>query len=746
MINRASSGGVNTQVSINKAATLYHAGKVGDAIKICRSILRFAPKDPDTNHLLAQILIYSGDVIRSWSYLKTAILGKPLDDLFKITYYDGLRALFSGGKLSDMESEAIWLTEQFPDNGFAFDLLGAARLQQKKYQEAFESLYRAQNLLPNNAHTLANYGYVLMEIGRNADAVDVLQKSISIEPTLVVAHNNLGNALRALGDLDAAIVSYKESIRLQPNPDAHSNLGISLREKKCFDEAIIELQEALRLKPDWVRVYANIADAYRQSGRLTEALDWCRRGLALDPDHAPLWACYGDALREANELDAAIESFIKALSFPVPPHAHFQKNVYTSLLFSLNYHPDLTQEVIFEAYKDFDACFGLPKCSSWTPHVNAPIPDKKLKVAYLSHVFYNQVCKSYFMPLLEGHNRENFEIYAYANPSAIDDYTERYKQLVDHWVPIRGMSDEDLERRIRDDGIDILIDVAGHTPDNRLSLFARKPAPVSLHWLEFGYTTGLSAIDYYLTDRHSIPAGGEKFFAEKPWFLDGPGYVYRPSEGMGEVGVSPAERNNYVTFGTLTRGLRINYKTIAVWSAILRAVPNSRLVMNSGSFKSFDNQEEMAQRFVRLGVARDRLQIGFHSPPWDVLREIDIGLDCFPHNSGATLIETLYMGSPFVTLQGRPSVGCIGASILHAIGHPEWIAQSEQEYIDIAVSLAADVPVLANLRSILRSEMKASSLMNEAAFVSSMEKALRQMWIIYCDKIRLESTSHLQEI
>ena len=180
MINRTPGSLADAQASIHKAVSLYHAGKVADAIKICRSVLRFVPKDADMNHLLAQILIYTGDALQAWPYLKTAIMGRAADDTFKTTYYDGLKALYADGKFGEMEEEALWLTNHCPDNGFAFDLLGAVRIQQKKYTEAFESLHKAQTLLPDNPHTLANYGYVLMEIGRNAEAVEVLRKSVRV--------------------------------------------------------------------------------------------------------------------------------------------------------------------------------------------------------------------------------------------------------------------------------------------------------------------------------------------------------------------------------------------------------------------------------------------------------------------------------------------------------------------------------------------------------------------------------------
>ncbi len=239
-----------------------------------------------------------------------------------------------------------------------------------------------------------------------------------------------------------------------------------------------------------------------------------------------------------------------------------------------------------------------------------------------------------------------FEVYAY-HKYAFVPTMQRHATRVMSTTGFRPrvMSDEALVKRIRADGIDILIDIAGHTGDNRLLVFARKPAPVSLHWLDFGYTTGLTAIDYYLTDEATIPEGAEQYFAEKPWRLPTPAYAYRAAPNMGEVNALPALSKGYITFGTLTRAVRLNHKVIRTWVEILKAVPDSHLIINSGNFKSVEMQERIAEQFVAQGIARARLEIGATSPPWDVLRNIDIGLDCFPHNSGTTLFEHLYMGS-----------------------------------------------------------------------------------------------------
>lgn len=428
-------------------------------------------------------------------------------------------------------------------------------------------------------------------------------------------------------------------------------------------------------------------------------------------------------------MDEAESSYRRALQ--INPEA---KSIFSNLLFALNYHPDKSGEEIFEAYQEYNARYCLPLHRTWQSHGNSRDAKRRLTVGYVSPDFRRHPVGNYLEPLLAHHCRKEYEIYAYAELFSEDEATARYKGYVDHWVPTAGISDEQLAARIRADGIDILVDLAGHTAGNRLGVFARKPAPVSVSWLGYGYTTGLTAIDYILFDEYAIPDGCEGLFSEQPWRLPSPGYVYRPAQGMGGGNELPAMSLGQVTFGTLSRGVRINYRVIRTWAEILKRLPDARLVVDSKDFSDKYARDILIGQFAEHGVGCDRLQIGMHSPPWDVLRGMDIGLDCFPHNSGSTLWESLYMGVPFVTLSGRPSVGRLGGLTLRGAGHAEWIAVSEEEYVEKAVALAGDLPKLAALRAGLRHEMQAGLLMNEPAFARKVEGAYRNMWKIWCEQ------------
>ena len=451
--------------------------------------------------------------------------------------------------------------------------------------------------------------------------------------------------------------------------------------------------------------------------------------MEIKPDFADAHSNLGVILKDLGRLDEAEVSLRRALEIK-PDY----EEAFGNLLFALNYHPDKSAEEIYAAYQKYEQRFGLPYLSQWRNHSNNRERQRRLKVGYVSPDFKRHVVGNFLEPLLSQHDKNAVEIYAYAELTKEDEVTARYRGYVDHWVPTRGMSDGALAERIRADGIDILMDLAGHSAKNRLSVFVRKPAPVSVAWMVGnGYTTGLTAVDYFLTDETCAPAGSEGLFSETLYRLATPGFAYRPAEGMGSVSSLPATACEHVTFGTLTRAVRINYRTIRVWSEILKRVVGSRLVIDSHNFADATVQEGLAAKFAAHGIGREQLEIGCHSPPWDVLRGMDIGLDCFPHNSGTTLFETLYMGVPFVTLAGRPSVGRLGSLILVGAGHPEWIAHTEDDYIEIAVAMAADLPKLAALRAGLRQEMQVSPLMDEAGFARKVEAAYREMWAKWCE-------------
>ncbi|MBK9574717.1 MAG: tetratricopeptide repeat protein, partial [Rhodoferax sp.] len=525
-----------------------------------------------------------------------------------------------------------------PNNPSVHTNLGCALADLGQGQAAEASFRQALALARDHVEALSNLGNTLMQRGELEQAEALQRQALQLRPNYTLALCNLGSVLHAQDRPDEALQSLQQALALQPdNFDALSSQGAMLHGQGRATEAEAKLRKALALQPDSVNTLANLGLAQYAQDRPDEALATLNQALAIKPDYVNALSNLGNTLCVLGRLDEGEAAYCRALELK-PDDVAANSN----RLFGLNYHPDRSAEEIFAAYQAFEQHVGRVHRAAWRPHLNDRNPARRLRLGYVSPDFKLHSCRHFLEPLLAQHDRQNFEVFAYAQLDYEDDVTARYKTYLDHWVGTRGLSDDALAERIRADGIDILVDVAGHTSGNRLGVFACKPAPVSVSWLGYGYTTGLTAIDYYLCDAHSVPANAQHLFSETPWRLP-VGWVYRASEGMGEVSPLPAFERGYVTFGTLTRRIRINHRTIAAWAAILKRVSNSRLVIDSSSFRHEYAQTLLQQQFAAHGIGPERLLLGCHTPPWDTLRGIDIGLDCFPHNSGTTLYESLYM-------------------------------------------------------------------------------------------------------
>ena len=560
---------------------------------------------------------------------------------------------------------------------------------------AAEALLRqALRFAPQSVGLLSELALTLSAQFQHGAAAYLLEDALKIAPRMPALHLNHGLMLQRQGLLDAAEKAYRKALALKPDyADVLLNLGVVLRERRDFQGAIRTLRHALGVNPRQRHAHNHLGASLIQIGRVEEALACIEQALVLDPR---------DPEAAANRL------------------------------FIANYLPDAAPEKVFAFYREHEQRQFGAIAARTAPHRNLPDPQRRLRVGYVSPDFRNHAVAFFVEPLLARHDRAAVEVFAYAEVLREDTVTERMRAHVNHWRTTVGMSDEALARQIEADGIDVLVDLAGHTLGNRLGAFARKPAPVSVSWLGYGYTTGLSTIDYFLADAVTAPPGCEHLFAESVWRLPVPPFVFRPPAAAGPVGPLPALRGRGVTFGSLSRAVRLNDRVLRTWAALLKRVPGSRLALDSQSFADKFTRDEFAERFGRLGIERKRLVMGYHTPPWDTLRTVDIGLDCFPHNSGTTLFDSLHMGIPYVTLADRPSVGRIGSSVLHGLGHPEWIAASEDEYVEKAAALAGDLAALGRLRAALRQALMASPLMDEAGFARQLEGAYRSMWQRWC--------------
>lgn len=605
---------------------------------------------------------------------------------------------------------------------------GISSHQAGRFDEAVHWYKKTLEFNPENVSLLSNMGVALQSQGKLAAAAECYQKAISINPNYAEAHSNLGLLFQEQGQLDAAVVSYQKAIAIKPDfAMAYSNLGYALTEQGKFAEAVVNLHTAISLQPNYADAHYNLGIALAGQSKLEEAIVSYQNTISIQPDYVQAYNNIGNALKELVQLDDAVSWYKKAIS--IQPGF---KKAHSNLLFAINYHPDLSAEEIYAEYKNWNERQILSQVSEITEHDNELRPEKRLRVGYVSSDFRSHACRFFVEPLLANHNQSEVELFAYANVAIPDAVTIRLKKLFHRWCDIVGMSDEAIIKQIRADGIDILVDLAGHTRGNFLTVFARKPAPIQVSWMGYGYTTGLTAMDYFLADPIFVPEGAGHLFSEKIFRLEKTYAVYRPSEEIVAVGPLPARSNGYVTFGYFSRSVRMNIKTIKTWAEILKRVAGSRLLLNEKKFLNPGLAKILLDQFLSFGVASDRIILKYQTPPWSSYNQIDIALDPFPHNAGTTTFDALYMGVPVITLVGRPPVGRFGATILGSLGAEEWVTENSEDYVACAVALSAELQQLEDIRANLRQRMEASPLRDEPDFAREVERAYRTMWRGYC--------------
>ena len=324
-------------------------------------------------------------------------------------------------------------------------------------------------------------------------------------------------------------------------------------------------------------------------------------------------------------------------------------------------------------------------------------------------------------------DKTKFELFAYSNNSDTDDARNRYKQLFDHWHDVNEMDAEEMAKLVVDDNIDILIDLAGHSHGNRLLVFQMKPAPIQASYLGFGYTTGLEAVDYFIGDEVMTPEGCDHLFSEQVIRMEGPVFCYDPLSSIPDIQPSPALRNGFLTFGSLSRVVRMNDPLLMAWKCLMDRVPNSRLILDQPTFKDEDARAYFATKLQRLGFAPERVILRSSKPHWESYHDIDISLDCWPHNVGTTAIESLWMGVPILSKRDRPSVGRVAGVFNKAVGLEDWNVDTIEDYIEKAVAVSQDLQALAELRMGLRNRVRQSRLMDYAGFARRFEGALLEM-------------------
>jgi predicted O-linked N-acetylglucosamine transferase (SPINDLY family) len=648
-----------------------------------------------------------------------------------------------------------------PGHFAALNNLGLCRQRCGLTAQAAEAYARALEVRPDQAGTMANLGTALQALERTDEAAALLRAAVQLEPA-VVSHAvnlgmvlcrrrefaaaeavlrdaatrdagnadalfNLGNALHGLGRSAEAAQAYRRAIALQPtHADACINLGNVLRELAEPAAAAAAYQAALCARPDSVIAMNNAACLLRSMGRFDEAEDMLRRALALEPSRAALHDNLGSVLKDAGDIDAAIACFRRALEID-PAYAATHSNLAYALCFAASTHQPILEECLAFGRQFADAM----RCGA-PIHANDRTSDRRLRIGYVSPDF-REHCQSLFtIPVFGAHDHSAFEIFCYASVVRPDETTRRIAALADVWRDVRPLDDAALAARIQDDRIDVLVDLTMHMAGGRPLLFARKPAPVQVAWLAYPGTTGIAAMDYRLSDPRLDPAGHDAHYSERTLRLPDSFWCYDPLSTEPQVNSLPALERGFLTFGCLNNPCKLTDDTLQLWGAVLRALPESRLVLLAPSGR---HRERLASRLEAQGIAASRTDFVPYRERAQYLRtyhDIDLGLDTVPYNGHTTSLDSLWMGVPTLTMIGRTCAGRAGLSQLHQLGLGSMAAATARDFTLNALAMSRDLPSLARLRAQLRARMQRSALMDAGRFTRNLEAAYRSMWTLHC--------------
>ena len=613
------------------------------------------------------------------------------------------------------------LLEQRKSTGASSHLMQAVQLHQAGQFEAARKIYLSILAnTPRDPDALHYLGLIDFQCGNFVSSVRHISFAIARKPSVAAFHCNLGNSLKRLGQKYEAEVAYREALRLDPRFILGLvNFGIFLLAERRSAEAVEFLSRAVKIDPGHALSWHTLGQALYDEEQFDSAAQCFRQAVALNPNFADAHIHLANILVRFGDCRGAIRHFQEAMR--ANPDSVY---AYQGYLMALNYDFFPNDEVL-RAHQNWDAQFlnriaRLPDRPGRAIRQSDP-SMQRIKIGYLSPDFRQHAMRFFVRPILKHHDRNRFEVFCYSLTEREDGESARLKALADHWLPCASLDDRALAQRIRDDGIDVLVDLAGHTAGNRLLALAYKPAPVQVTMLGYMNTSGMKAIDYRISDRVACPPNMEAYFSERILRMPDSQWCYVPDENMPDCVPAPCISSNEFVFGAFHSTAKMNDTVLAAWCEILRRVPQGKLLTVAWGKEA---GQRLKARLADAGIADKRLVILELKPYAQYLRYYqlaDITLDTFPYAGGTVSCESLWMGVPFVSYAAPNPAGSGGASILAAAGLKQLIASSIDEYIELAVTLASNKDQLVAIRTNLRERIASSSLADGVRYTRALE-------------------------
>ena len=757
---RVTSQDLVTNQYLEAALGHHQAGRLPQAEALYRQILQREPNHSDALQYLGVLAHQVGKLDVAVDLITRAISANPRNP----TYYCNLGCVLQQqGKPSHAAcalQQALSLKRDFPEAHYN---LGLALQDQGRLEEAIASYQRALRIKPDYSEAYGNLGYALYQRGRVAEAIANYRKALSFRPHYPETHYNLGNALyregrldeaiasyvlaldckpdyadalvnlgnalKALGKLDKAIASYQEAIRIRPEyTEAYINLSIALLEQGKFDEAIGTCRTVLGIAPDLPQAHYNLANALQGQDNLDEAVAAYQQAIRLKPDYAEAYGNLGRALQEQAKMQEAITAYERALALKAD-----YASAFSNLIYLHAFARDIPCEEQCRLAAQWECAIlreGERAAARYRKFVYVPRAGRKLRFGVVSAELGQHAVAEFLQPLLEKLDRSRFHLALYSTLERSGARAEQLKALADQFTSLALLSDSDAAEQIRSDGIDVLMDTTGHTSNCRLGIFAHRAAPVQCTYIGFWASTGLTEMDWCISD-FSLPLRCDAHFRERLWRLPRFGNAYRGDASLPESKWNPSS-DGTVWLGSFNKYSKIREETLALWAKVLHSVPKAKLLLEDRT--AFDSQlhPRILAELERNGIASDRVEFWPYTPGWRshmlLYDRLDIALDTVPFNSGTTAYDALWMGVPLVALEGDWSGGRMGSTVLQALGRPEWVARSEDDYAAIVAGLARDVELRKSIRKSQRARMEASPLCDGKGLANALQEAFEAMF------------------
>ena len=621
--------------------------------------------------------------------------------------------------------------------------LGILYRAEKRLDLARYHICLAIEINPEESDYWHSLGCCYLDLSIADKAVRCFERAIGLDPTSARAYNNLGLAHRLLQNREEAEFAFHRAAELSPDfAEVYCNIGVRLFEQQKYDDALEHFQEAIRLKPELADAYFYKGLTLSKQSRTQDAIDSYLLAIERKPNFAAAYQSLGGAYLEQCRLDEALENYRKALEV-APGFAAAMSCILMASHYSEKFDPVET----FIEHQKWGISYQSQYQSHWRPYANSRTTQRPLKIGYLSGDFRLHSVHFFMSSIYDCHNQEKFQIYCYSNVDQPDTVTEQLSKWATGWRDIHKLSDEKAAKLIREDQIDILVDLSGHTGGTRVHLMALRPAPVQVTYLGYPDTTGMTVVDYRITDSFADPYDvTDSLHTEKLIRMPHSFLCYKPSREAPEIVDPPVVRNGFITFGCCNNPSKITPRVIKLWADVLKAVPHSVLRLKNQRYRDESTRKLFLERIGRHGIPEERVKLEYDrqgfAEHYAAYGEVDIALDPFPYNGTTTTCETLWMGVPVITLEGLAHVSRVGVSILRTVDLPELIAQTEQDYIRIASRLSEDIDLLVWIRRTMRERLSQSPLLNGKTFTAFLEKAYILMWEQYCQdrKARIRFT------